>query len=140
MRVSFEELKAEIKRVFVKYGMPEDKADICAQIHTESTYDGIYSHGVNRVARFADYLQKGWVDPLADPTVEKDLGAIQVINGNLGPGITNALFGAAHAMALADQYGIGLVAQRLRHRVGIAQILFLRLKALEEGAVKRCAA
>ena len=109
MRVSFEELKAEIKRVFVKYGMPEDKADICAQIHTESTYDGIYSHGVNRVARFADYLQKGWVDPLADPTVEKDLGAIQVINGNLGPGITNALFGADHAMALADQYGIGLV-------------------------------
>lgn len=110
MRVSFEELKKEIKRVFVKNGMPEDKADICAQIHTESTYDGIYSHGVNRVARFVDYLQKGWVNPLAEPVVEKDCGAIQVINGNLGPGITNALFAADHAMAMADQYGIGMAA------------------------------
>ena len=41
---------------------------------------------------------------------------------------------------LSESDGIGLVAQRLRHRVGIAQILFLRLKALEEGAVKRCSA
>ena len=109
MRVSFADLKGEIKRAFVKYGLPEEKAEICAQIHTESTYDGIYSHGVNRVARFVDYLQKGWVDPLAEPVVEKDCGAIQVINGNLGPGILNALFGADHAMALADKYGIGMV-------------------------------
>ena len=109
MRVSFEELKSEIKRVFMKYGMSEEKADICAQIHTESTYDGIYSHGINRVARFADYLKKGWVKADAEPTLEKDLGAIQIYNGNLGPGVLNAIFGADKAMELADKYGIGMV-------------------------------
>ena len=82
MRLSFEEIQSEIKRVFVKYGMTEEKADICARIHTESTYDGIYSHGTNRVARFVDYIQRGWVDINADPTIEKDLGAVKVINGN----------------------------------------------------------
>ena len=83
MRLSFEEIQSEIKRVFVKYGMTEEKADICARIHTESTYDGIYSHGTNRVARFVDYIQRGWVDINADPTIEKDLGAVKVINGNI---------------------------------------------------------
>ena len=109
MRVSFAQLQDEIKRVFVKYGLPEEKAEICARIHTESTYDGIYSHGVNRVGRFANYLQKGWVDANADPVIEKDCGAIRVINGNLGPGVLNALYGADQAMELADRYGIGLV-------------------------------
>ena len=58
MRVSFQQLQDEIQRVFEKYGLPKDKAETCARIHTETTYDGIYSHGTNRVARFVDYIQK----------------------------------------------------------------------------------
>ena len=81
MRLSFEEIQSEIKRVFMKYGLSEEKADTCARIHTESTYDGIYSHGTNRVARFVDYIQKGWVD----------------------------VYGANQAMEMADKYGIGMV-------------------------------
>ena len=62
MRLAFDEIKSEIKRVLVKYGMPEEKAETCARIHTETAYDGVYSHGTNRVARFVNYIQKGWVD------------------------------------------------------------------------------
>ena len=109
MRLTFEEIQSEIKRAFMKYGLTEEKADVCARIHTESTYDGIYSHGTNRVARFVDYIQKGWVDVNAEPTLERDMGAIRVYNGNLGPGILNALYCADRAMELADRYGIGLV-------------------------------
>ena len=109
MRLTFDEIKNEIKRVFVKHGMSEEKAETCARIHTESTYDGIYSHGVNRVPRFVDYIEKGWVDVDAEPTVEREIGAIRVYNGNLGPGILNALFAADRAMELADSFGIGMV-------------------------------
>lgn len=109
MRLSFDEIKNEIKRVFMKYGLSEEKAEICARVHTESTYDGIYSHGTNRVARFVDYIQKDWVDVNAEPTLEKDCGAIKVYNGNMGPGILNALYGCDRAMEMADQYGIGMV-------------------------------
>ena len=45
MRLTFDEIKSEIKRVLVKYGMPEEKAETCARIHTETAYDGVYSHG-----------------------------------------------------------------------------------------------
>lgn len=112
MRLSFEEIFEEIRRVFVKYGMSDEKARICARIHTESTYDGIYSHGINRVARFVDYIQKGWVDIHAEPEIEKEFGAIRVINGHMGPGVLNALYAADRAMELADRYGIGMVGLR----------------------------
>ncbi len=109
MRLSFDEIYSEIKRVFIKYGMSDEKADLCARIHTESTNDGIYSHGTNRVPRFVEYIQKGWVDINAEPVLEKEFGAIQVYNGNMGPGILNAMHGVEKAMELADNYGIGLV-------------------------------
>ena len=109
MRLTFDEIKNEIKRVFMKYGLSEEKAETCARIHTESTYDGIYSHGTNRVASFVDYIKKGWVDVHADPSLDREFGAVRIYNGNLGPGILNALYGADRAMELADQYGIGMV-------------------------------
>ena len=109
MRLKFDDIKDEIQRVFEKYGMSTERAETCAKIHTESTYDGIYSHGSNRVARFVDYIQKGWVDINAEPTIEKDLGPVKVFNGNMGPGILNALHGVEAAMCMADEYGIGMV-------------------------------
>lgn len=112
MRLSFQEIFDETKRIFVKYGMSEPKADVCARIHTESTYDGIYSHGTNRVARFVDYIQKGWVDVDAEPTVVSEFGALKVLDGHMGPGVLNALAATDEAIALADQYGIGMVGLR----------------------------
>lgn len=49
------------------------------------------------------------MDVNADPTLEKDCGAIKVYNGNMGPGILNALYASDRAMDLADQFGIGMV-------------------------------
>ena len=103
MRLTFDEIKSEIKRVLVKYGMSEEKAETCARIHTETTYDGVYSHGTNRVARFVNYIQKGWVDVNAEPSLEREFGALRVYNGNMGPGVLNALYCADRAMELADQ-------------------------------------
>ena len=101
MRLTFDEIKSEIKRVLVKYGMSEEKAETCARIHTETTYDGVYSHGTNRVARFVNYIQKGWVDVNAEPSLEREFGALRVYNGNMGPGVLNALYCADRAMELA---------------------------------------
>ncbi len=83
MRVPFDEMKSEFKRVFCKYGMAEEKAETCAAVHAESSRDGIYSHGANRVSRFISYVRDGWVDVGAEPSLEKEFGAIAVYNGNL---------------------------------------------------------
>ncbi len=109
-RIQFEEMKATIKSAFIKAGMTQEKADTCAQIHTESSRDGVYSHGLNRVARFVDYIHKGWVDVNAEPVLEKNLGSLEIYNGNLGPGILNAIFGMNRATEIAEKNGLGLVA------------------------------
>ena len=109
-RIQFEEMKATIKSAFIKAGMTQEKADTCAQIHTESSRDGVYSHGLNRVARFVDYIHKDWVDVNAEPVLEKNLGSLEIYNGNLGPGILNAIFGMNRATEIAEKNGLGLVA------------------------------
>jgi 3-dehydro-L-gulonate 2-dehydrogenase len=108
-RISFDEMKATIKQAFLNAGMPEEKADICAQIHTESSRDGVYSHGLNRVERFVNYMSKGWVNALAEPTMEVSLGNMEIYNGNLGPGILNAIFAMNRATEIAEENGLGMV-------------------------------
>jgi 3-dehydro-L-gulonate 2-dehydrogenase len=81
-------------------------------VHTETSCDGIYSHGLNRVARFIEYVKKGWVDVAAKPSVVKKLGVIEIYDGNYGPGILNAFFAADRAMAMASEQGVGIVSLR----------------------------
>ncbi len=109
IRITFEEMKATIKSAFLNAGMPDEKADICAQIHTESSRDGVYSHGLNRVERFVDYVLKGWVDVNAEPVLQNNLGSLEMYNGNLGPGILNARFAMNRATEIAEKSGLGLV-------------------------------
>ncbi|SDH51924.1 3-dehydro-L-gulonate 2-dehydrogenase [Propionivibrio dicarboxylicus] len=111
-RVAFELMHEVVTEAFVKAGMAPDEADICAKVHTESSCDGVYSHGLNRVARFVDYLQRGWVLADAKPECVKTLGSIEIYDGKQGPGILNALFATDRAMELAAEQGVGIVALR----------------------------
>ncbi|MCL6351872.1 3-dehydro-L-gulonate 2-dehydrogenase [Pectobacterium polaris] len=111
-RISFDVMKETVKNAFLNAGLSEQKADVCAQIHTESSCDGVYSHGLNRVSRFIEYVKKGWIDIQAEPTKVKSLGVIQIYDGNQGIGITNALFAIEKAEEIARENGIGIVALR----------------------------
>ena len=108
-RISFDEMKATVKKALTLAGMPEDRAEICARIHTESSRDGVYSHGLNRVERFVAYIHKGWIDVHANPTLDSNLGALEIYNGQMAPGILNAIFAMNRATEIAEKNGVGLV-------------------------------
>ena len=111
-RISFDTLQQVIFEAFTRAGMVEETAQACARTHAESSRDGVYSHGLNRVPRFVDYLHRGWVVPDAQPTLVKKLGVIEIYDGNLGPGILNAQTATARAMAIAAEQGVGIVTLR----------------------------
>ena len=111
-RVPFETVYEVVTEAFVRAGMRPEDARTCARTHAESSCDGVYSHGLNRVARFVDYLKKGWVDPVARPTIVKELGVIEIYDGHQGPGILNAFFAADRAIAIAAEQGVGIVTLR----------------------------
>lgn len=109
IRIPYQTVKETIKRAFLNVGLSEEVAETCAEIHTQSSADGVESHGCNRVPRFVDYVKKGLVDPKGKPSLVAAKGAAENYDGNLGPGITNAIFCSDRAVELAKIHGIGMV-------------------------------
>jgi len=110
MRVPFETLKAEFKRILTDLNFTEAKAELCAKTFAENSRDGVYTHGLNRFPSFVEYIKEGLVKRDAEPTKTGGLGAIEQWDGNLGPGILNARFCTDRAITLANENGIGCVA------------------------------
>ncbi|PIE33759.1 3-dehydro-L-gulonate 2-dehydrogenase [candidate division KSB3 bacterium] len=112
MRVSFEELYQELLRVLLKKGFAEERAQLCAKIFTESSRDGVYSHGLNKFPIFVKYIDKGYVRVNALPEKIADFGSLERWDGNYGPGPLNAHFCMNRSIELAKEHGIGCVALR----------------------------
>ncbi len=110
--ISADEMIALFKSILIREGFTQEKALRCAQIFTEKSVDGIYTHGVNRFPRFVEYIKQGFIKADAVPFLENKFGGIEQWNGNLGPGILNAQFATGTAIGLAKQHGIGCVALR----------------------------
>lgn len=48
LRVSYDELFSEFKRVLISRGFNEEMAGGAAAVFAQNSLDGIYSHGINR--------------------------------------------------------------------------------------------
>ncbi len=107
-----DEMNALFTAILIREGFTHEKAQRCAQVFTETSIDGIYTHGVNRFPTFVRYLKKGFIKANAVPSLENKFGGIEQWNGNLGPGILNAQFATETAVSLSKQHGIGCVALR----------------------------
>ncbi len=100
LRIAPEKMQEVLYRLFSIHGFSGPKARFLARIHTESSLDGVNSHGINRVALFIKYLEKGMVK------------AMERWEGHRGPGIINATQCTSRAVELAKLHGMGLVALR----------------------------
>jgi 3-dehydro-L-gulonate 2-dehydrogenase len=110
MRIPFEKLKSEFKRVLLSLDFENDKADQCATIFSENSRDGVATHGLNRFPTFVEFVKEGLVNKDATPTKETAFGALEQWNGNFGPGVLNARFCMGRAITLANENGISCVA------------------------------
>ncbi|WP_372776269.1 3-dehydro-L-gulonate 2-dehydrogenase [Mangrovibacterium sp.] len=109
LNIDFKDMRQTFFEILLREKFGEDDALHCAEIFTSSSLDGIYSHGVNRFARFVEYIRKGYVRVDEKPSLIHSLGNIEQWNGNLGPGPLNAMHAADRCMKLASQSSIGMV-------------------------------
>lgn len=105
-------MRKVLYELFRKYKFSERTALSLAEVHTENTLHGVNSHGINRVPRFIDYVENGIIEVNAVAEPAEVLGNIERWDGNLGPGVTNAIACTDRAVALAKANGLGLVALR----------------------------
>ena len=110
MRVKYEDMVKEFARVLEKHGFDRESALESASIFAQNSLAGVYSHGLNRFPRVISYLEKGEIHPEAKAECETSMGAIERWNGHRGFGPLNAQKAMERACALADTYGVGVVA------------------------------
>lgn len=110
MRVPYDTMVNEFKRVLEKKGFQKERAEAAAVIFAQNSLAGVASHGLNRFPRVVEYLEKGEIDPDITAECELQLGALERWNGHRGFGPLNAKLAMDRACELAKQYGVGIVA------------------------------
>jgi len=109
IRLPFSEMKDVFFRILLQCGMAKEKAETCAHIFAENSLEGVYTHGVNRFPAFVNDINNHFVLVDQEAELKHSVGALEQWEGNLGPGILNALTCTERAMNLANEHGIGCV-------------------------------
>ena len=99
-----------LKRVLIKKGFSEERAEASALLFTQTSCDGVYSHGYVRFPRVVEYIDKGYIDVEAVPSKIEGMGGFEKWDGNIGMGNLNAKFCMDRAIELAKTNVIGCVA------------------------------
>jgi len=115
MRVSFEQMCAELFRVLAAGGFAADRASLCARLFAENSRDGVASHGLNRFPAFVGLVKRGRIDPGAEPARVLARGSYEVWDGRMGAGNLNAHHCMDRAIHLARETGLGCAALRHPH-------------------------
>jgi 3-dehydro-L-gulonate 2-dehydrogenase len=109
-RIDFDELRARVERVMLALGLSPERAALSARLTAETDRDGVRTHGVARLPRFAQWVREGRVDPAAQPECVAAFGVIERWTGHRGPGNLAAYASMQQAMKIAATHGIGCVA------------------------------
>ena len=92
--VPWDMMNAFMVDVFVKYGVPEEDARICADVLLESDRRGIESHGCNRFKPiYLDRIDRGTLLPVTRTEIVKETPTTVVMDANHGMGMV-----ASHRM------------------------------------------
>lgn len=109
-RIALDELRERIEAVLLGLGLPAERAALGARLTAETDRDGVKTHGIARLPRFAAQVRAGFIVPAAEPTCVANFGAVERWSGHRGPGNLAAYAAMQRAMQLAQEFGIGCVA------------------------------
>jgi 3-dehydro-L-gulonate 2-dehydrogenase len=112
IRIPFDELYGTLRAAMLKLGFPPERAELCARLFAETTRDGVYSHGLNRLPRFLASIGNGMLNVTARAAQTGGVGAFERWTGNRAAGNLTAHECMSRAIELSRQHGIGCVALR----------------------------
>ena len=110
LRVPFDDLANTIEQALIRLGLTPTRAALSARLTAETDRDGVRTHGIARLPRFAEMVRNGAVNPLAEPERITSFGALERWTGNRGPGNLAAHAAMSRAIELAKTHGLGAVA------------------------------
>ncbi|MCF2141505.1 MAG: Ldh family oxidoreductase [Candidatus Lokiarchaeota archaeon] len=132
-QISLEDLRQFEYDCFRGMGIPEDDAQICADVLHEADRRGIDSHGVGRLFMYYARVRRGQQTPETRITIERDSGAIARLNAHNGMGQPVSHKAMQMAIDKAKKYGIGMVTVGESNHYGIAG--YYSLMASKQGCI-----
>jgi LDH2 family malate/lactate/ureidoglycolate dehydrogenase len=129
-RILFDDLKGFCKEVYEKAGVPDEEAEIVADLLVRSDLRGVETHGVTRLPIYIERIQKGYVRAVGKMTLIREKGptAFAEAHGSLGHVV--AFRAMQMAIKKAEEYGIGWVSVKDSGHFGVAG--FFSMMALEK--------
>jgi uncharacterized oxidoreductase len=110
--VSADNLEQFVRALAGALDAPDDVAWWVASSSVRSELRGHGSHGVLRVAQYAQMIADGAIDPTARPSVTGSDGAIASVDGNRAFGYVTGREATAEAVARANEHGVAVVGVR----------------------------
>jgi TRAP-type C4-dicarboxylate transport system permease small subunit len=133
MRIKYEKIQNILTKKLQSRGCSYDQSVEVGREIARNSLEGNYTHGINRFARLIRNIDEGIVIPNVRPTLVSGFEAIERYDGNLGLGVSNALFTMKRAIELAKRYGIGLVAlKNTNHWIKLRFIHFTRIQVYKD--------
>lgn len=118
--LSLDSLRSFIKDVFIKAGVPEEDAEISAEVIIESDIRGIESHGIGRLNYYYQRLLSGQHQPVSQFEIVKESPTTAVVDGHHGMGMVIGTRAMQLAIDKAKTQGLGCVVVRNSTHYGIA--------------------
>jgi ureidoglycolate dehydrogenase (NAD+) len=108
IRVDHAELLRFFTDIFAAKGMNTEGAATLAEVLVWANLRGVDSHGAMRIPSYLDQIRKGELDPKAQPKLRPLLPATFVLDCARAAGPVCMLQAAAHAIDIADKFGVGV--------------------------------
>src|SRR3989339_1906868 len=119
--VPFDVMEKFMVEVFMKVGVPESDARICADVLITADKYGIDSHGISRLKTiYIDRIRDGIQEAVTKFEILREGPTTAVIDGHNGMGHVIAKKSMTIAIEKAKKYGMGMIAVRNSTHYGIA--------------------
>jgi LDH2 family malate/lactate/ureidoglycolate dehydrogenase len=116
----WKEAKDFMKQAFVKVDVPEEDAEICANVLIEADLCGIESHGIQRLKMYIDRIKNKTQLPTTNYTVVKDQESATVLDAQNGMGQVISYHAMNRTIEKARKYGSAVTVVRNSNHFGIA--------------------
>ena len=110
LRIAFDDIQNVLTEKLLARNFSGEDAALSARLFTETSCDGVYSHGLNRFPWYIDDIDRGYIKVGNSPRMLNKKGVLEQWDGQLGPGNLNACKCTRHAVNLAREHGMACVA------------------------------
>ena len=133
MPASYETHRAQLKAILLAWGMPENNAEVTADVLSWADLHGVDSHGISMLPGYDRLRRARRANMAARPRIIKETPVSALVDGDGGLGHVPACFSMQLAINKAKQSGMATVAVRNSAHFGATG--YYTLMAAKEGLI-----